>query len=83
MGGLPLLIYIPFVSACGVLFAWLFNASNGSVLMCMLLHASVNFSFGLFGIDDFDADNRALLLMLFLAVAVAVVLARRISAAAA
>lgn len=38
VGGLPLLFYIPLVSAFGLLFAWLYNGSGGSVLLCIVLH---------------------------------------------
>jgi membrane protease YdiL (CAAX protease family) len=34
--------YLPFVAALGVIFAWGYNRTGGSVLFCILLHAGVN-----------------------------------------
>ncbi len=35
------------ITLTAIIFAWLYNASSGSVLLVMLLHASMNFSFGI------------------------------------
>jgi len=40
--------YIPLVIAGAVLFTWLFNATNGSVLLAILFHGSLNTLAGLF-----------------------------------
>ena len=49
VGGVPLAVYVPLVTALGVLFAWLHARSGGSVLLCMLLHTSVNVALGIVG----------------------------------
>jgi membrane protease YdiL (CAAX protease family) len=33
----------------GILFVWLYNRTNGNLLLCMLLHCSINVASGLFG----------------------------------
>lgn len=35
------------ITLTAIIFAWLYNASGGSVILVMLLHASMNFSFGI------------------------------------
>lgn len=46
VAGIPLPFYIPLVSLLGMLFAWLYNRTGGSVLLCILYHAGVNFALG-------------------------------------
>lgn len=57
---LPLGHYIPMVTALGVIFAWLYNRSNGSVLLCIVLHTGVNFALGVFS-AAFDQKDYTLL----------------------
>lgn len=42
---IPLLFYLPLVTAFGVFFAWLYVRSR-SVLLAIVLHAAINFAFG-------------------------------------
>ena len=49
-GNIPLLWYIPLVSTWGILFAWIYNATGKSVLLCMLFHAGINFMLGALGL---------------------------------
>lgn len=78
VAGLPLGHYIPLVSALGVLFAWLYNRTGGSVLLCILLHAGVNFAFGVFGEGTMAADSRLLTIFVALLAILAAVLFLRI-----
>lgn len=78
VAGLPLGLYIPLVSALGVLFAWLYNRTGGSVLLCILLHAGVNFAFGVMGEDVMTADSRLLAIFITLVGVLALVLYLRI-----
>ncbi len=77
MAGLPLVYYVPLVSALGVVFALMFNRANGSVLLCILLHAGVNFGVGVFGPDVFTSGGAALPLLLTLTVGWAILETRR------
>lgn len=43
-GEKPFVLYLPMVVAISVLYTWLYNNTRGSVLLAMLLHASVNTS---------------------------------------
>lgn len=43
-GEKPFVLYLPMVVALSVLYTWLYNNTRGSVLLAMLLHASVNTS---------------------------------------
>lgn len=65
-GSLPIAYYIPLVTLLGVLFAWIYNQSNGSVLLCILLHAGVNFSIGVLGSDILTSDTQLLLIFVLL-----------------
>lgn len=75
---LPLLHYIPLVSALGVVFAWLYNRTGGSVLLCILLHAGVNFSFGVIGTGEFTKGFTGLTLYVGLIVVLALVVYRQL-----
>lgn len=39
---MPFFLYLPHVLAISVIFTWLFNSTNGSVLIAMLFHAGLN-----------------------------------------
>lgn len=74
VAGLPLGHYVPLVSALGVLFAWLYNRTGGSVLMCILLHAGVNFALGVLGGEVLSKDRRLLTIFVMLLIIIATVL---------
>ena len=73
VAGLPIEHYVPLVSALGVLFAW-HNRTGGSVLLCILLHASVNFTLGVIGVDVLTVNSRLLTLFVVLLGVLALVL---------
>ena len=60
VAGLPLEYYVPLVTALGVPFAWLYNRTAGSVLLCILLHAGVNFALGVAGGTKLSGNRRLL-----------------------
>ena len=76
VGEIPLAFYVPLVSAAGVLFAWLYNRTGGSVLLCALLHAGINFSFGVAGAGVFSENPRLLGIVVILFIATAAALYR-------
>ncbi len=53
VGNLPVLAYFPIMTAMGVIFSWLYNRTNGSVLLAILLHGGMNFTLGFLGADVF------------------------------
>jgi membrane protease YdiL (CAAX protease family) len=59
--GIPVWYYIPLVTAFGVCFAWVYVRSHGSVLLTIILHASVNFAIGAYGPVDVTTDPSRLL----------------------
>lgn len=78
VGHLPLAVYVPLVTAFGVLFAWLYLRSRASVLLCILLHASTNFSLGVVGADAARARGGLLAVFLALVILLAVALYLRL-----
>lgn len=42
VGGIPFLWYLPLISGFSVIFVYLYNGTDGSVLLCVLFHASIN-----------------------------------------
>lgn len=60
VAGLPLEYYVPLVTALGVPFAWLYNRTAGSVLLCILLPAGVNFALGVAGGTKLSGNRRLL-----------------------
>lgn len=83
VGNLPLPVYIPLVTAFGVLFAWLYVHGRGSVLLCILLHASINFSLGVVGAEAMGASTGRLSIFLLLTVMLALGLYLRLRSPAA
>ena len=71
VGDLPIGYYIQLITVIGVLFAWLFNRSGGSVLLCILFHAGINFALGIVRVHS-------LTILLILTAVLALVLYRRI-----
>lgn len=49
-GDTPLGWFVPLTTAWGVLFGWLYNQTDGSVLLCILFHAGINFVLGALGL---------------------------------
>lgn len=49
-GNVPLLYYLPLVTALGGIFGWLYAQTEGSVLISILAHAGVNFTLGALGL---------------------------------
>lgn len=74
VAGLPLGYYIPLVTSLGVLFAWLYNHTGGSVLLCILLHAGVNFALGVVGGEVLSGDHGLLTIFVVLLVILALVI---------
>jgi len=74
VANLPLGHYVPLVAGLGVLFAWLYNRTGGSVLLSVLFHAGVNFSFGVIGPETLTARTPALTVFVGLVAALALVL---------
>lgn len=73
-GNLPIEFYIPLISLFGILFAWLYNRTGGSVFLCILLHAGINFSFGVIGSEIFMNDSQLLIILILLTAATAFIL---------
>ncbi|MFC1651442.1 lysostaphin resistance A-like protein, partial [Candidatus Latescibacterota bacterium] len=78
VGEMPVGHYIPLVSALGVLFAWLYNRTGGSVLLCILLHAGGNFAMGAIGKEILTTNSRLLTIFVVLMGILALVLYLRI-----
>jgi membrane protease YdiL (CAAX protease family) len=75
-GGEPLAI-VPIIVSGAVLFTWLYNHTNGSVLLAMLLHASVHSQVRFFGglFEGMHAERQVVLLaVVYVAAAALVVL---------
>ena len=49
-GDTPLGWFVPLTTAWGVLFGWLYNQTGGSVLLCILFHAGINFVLAALGL---------------------------------
>jgi membrane protease YdiL (CAAX protease family) len=71
--GIPLPYYLPLVTAFGICFAWVHVRSRSSVLLTIILHASVNFAFGAYGPVDVTTDALRLLALVGVTVLVALV----------
>lgn len=78
VGEMPIGYYIPLITAAGVLFAWLFNRTGGSVLLCILFHAGINFALGIVPLHRLTSGGHSLTILLFLTAVLAFVLYRRI-----
>lgn len=71
-GNTPFYIYIPMMTGIGVIFAWFYHLTRGSVLLAILLHGGLNFSNFLLG--EMMAPNNAKLFELLVISLVAVTL---------
>jgi membrane protease YdiL (CAAX protease family) len=65
-GDVPILYYVPLVTAWGVLFGWLYVRTYGSVLLCVLFHAGVNFVLGALGLVAVTGSTRLLAIFVVL-----------------
>lgn len=65
-GGIPAGWYIPLVTGLGVLFAWLYKQTDGSILLSILFHAGLNFGVGALGL--ITLTNSKQLLTIFVAI---------------
>jgi len=66
VGGMPIFLYLLMIVPGSILATWIFNNTNGSVLLTILFHGSLNFSMGLLA---FNSPNFIVVLIAFLWVA--------------
>lgn len=59
-GEIPLWAYLPLTTAFGIILAWLYNRTQQSILLCLLLHAGIN-TFWAFGLMSFTQDTRLMM----------------------
>lgn len=76
VGGLPLVWFVPLVTGWSVVFAWVV-ARTGSVLLAVLLHASMNTTLGTLGVLDGSTRLRALALAVTALVVVGIYVVER------
>ena len=57
--------YLPIVIAFGVIFAWLYNCTGQSVLLCLLLHTGAN-TLWAFGLTTLTQDTQLMILFIIL-----------------
>lgn len=76
IGSMPVLVYIPLMTAMGVIFSWLYNRTRGSVLLAILLHGGMNFAHGFLGANVFS-DHELLTVHLVILVLLTFLLSRR------
>ncbi len=74
-GHMPFVAYLPVMMAMGVVFAWLYVRTGGSVLLAMLLHGGMNTANGFIGTSLF-ADPQLLWIHVVVIVALAYLLGR-------
>lgn len=60
VGDLSLTLYVPLVTALGVLFAWVAERGGGSVPLAVALHASVNSTLGVVGAETLNGRPLAI-----------------------
>lgn len=73
--------YLPFVTCLGVIFAWGYNRTGGSVLFAILLHAGINVFFA-YRFVTATGSPRLLLIALAIAAVLAVAAYRRLAGTA-
>lgn len=76
VGSVPLLAYIPLMTAMGVIFSWLYNKTKGSVLLAILLHGGMNFAHGFLGAAVFS-NSKLLSIQVSLIIILAIILSKR------
>ena len=52
VGGIPPFMYLLLVVPISILATWIYNNTEGSVLLTILFHCSMNFSMGLLGFNS-------------------------------
>ena len=57
IGNVPFVWYLPLVTAWSVLFTWIYNNTNGSVLMMILFHAAINTTLGSLGLFQITSEG--------------------------
>ncbi|HMB62969.1 MAG TPA: type II CAAX endopeptidase family protein [Eudoraea sp.] len=75
IGGMPVVAYIPLMTAMGIVFSWLYNHTKGSVLLAIFLHGGMNFTVGFLGGSVFT-DRKLLGIYVILVILLAIILAR-------
>ena len=63
IGNIPFVWYLPLVTAWSVLFTWIYNNTNGSVLMMILFHAAINTTLGSLGLFQITSEGARPLLL--------------------
>lgn len=76
VGSMPIWFYIPLMISMGLVFSWLYNKTNGSVLLAILLHGGMNFAHGFLGADVFK-DLKLLSIQVLGVIILTIVLSRR------
>ena len=76
VGSMPIWFYIPLMTSMGLIFSWLYNKTNGSVLLAILLHGGMNFTHGFLGADVFK-DLKLLSIQVLFIIILAIILSRR------
>ncbi len=76
VGSMPILAYIPLMTAMGVIFSWLYNKTKGSVLLAIFLHGGMNFAHGFLGADVFS-DTKLLSIQVCFIIILAIVLSKK------
>jgi membrane protease YdiL (CAAX protease family) len=57
VGNIPFIWYLPLLVGWSVLFAWIYNNTNGSVLMMILFHAAINTTMGSLGLFQIATEG--------------------------
>jgi membrane protease YdiL (CAAX protease family) len=60
IGGIPFVWYLPLITGFSVIFVYLYNGSGGSVLLCVLFHASINTFIGMISLADVEQFSFAI-----------------------
>ncbi len=63
VGNIPIWAFVALTAAWSVLFTWVYNNSNGSILLMVLYHAALNTTLGSMGLIDPNTGGATLLLL--------------------
>ncbi|MBD3276511.1 MAG: CPBP family intramembrane metalloprotease [Candidatus Marinimicrobia bacterium] len=72
VGGIPFLWYLPLITGFSVIFVYLYNGTGGSVLLCVLFHASINTFISMISLSDLAHSSFAIA-MIFTWISVGIV----------